>query len=155
MPAAMRREGTYALVLTFAAAAEAEVGALGTCRLEPGTYCYVGSAMNGLDHRIGRHMAASKAIRWHIDRLTVLDCAKEAYASFPDPVPECELGRIAAACGATPVLKGFGCSDCRCSTHLFRTDGDVLRDFVARAGLAPFEPDLPRPAASGRLSQHL
>jgi Uri superfamily endonuclease len=155
MPAVTRRKGTYALFLTFAAAIETDVGALGACRLEPGTYCYVGSAMGGLDARIGRHLAPEKKPRWHIDRLTVLDCDRRAYVSYPDPLPECELGRIALDCGAEIAVRGFGCSDCGCGSHLLRTDGEVMRRFIARARLTPFEPDAAGAASSGGLSQHL
>ena len=48
------RKGTYVLFLTFSEPFEGDVGRLGRIYLEPGTYCYVGSAMGGLDQRISR-----------------------------------------------------------------------------------------------------
>ena len=37
--------------------------------LEPGMYIYVGSAMNSLSERIGRHLRLEKRKHWHIDYL--------------------------------------------------------------------------------------
>ncbi len=132
------RRGTYILVLTLAADREIAVGALGPCRFPAGQYCYVGSAAGGLDQRIGRHLRAEKKLKWHIDYLTVCADRCEAYESYPDPVPECELARMAEACGGRPAVDGFGCSDCRCRTHLFMTDGKALARLVALARLRPF-----------------
>ena len=114
-----RRKGTYVLFLTFSAPRTLEVGALGTVHLDAGMYCYVGSAMNGLDQRVGRHLSRDKKVRWHIDRLTLSADLVEAAESYPDCIPECELARIAVLSGCLPAVKGFGCSDCRCLTHLF------------------------------------
>jgi Uri superfamily endonuclease len=136
----MKRKGTYVLFITLGAAVETEVGALGIIRFDPGTYAYVGSAMGGLDQRLSRHLRKDKAIRWHIDRLTIVADSMEAYESFPDPVPECELARMAAECGMAPAVKGFGCSDCGCPTHLFRVEGPSKDALVARAGLRRFDP---------------
>ncbi|MDZ4245940.1 MAG: DUF123 domain-containing protein, partial [Dehalococcoidia bacterium] len=37
--------------------------------LEQGFYAYVGSALSGLDKRIGRHLKTRKKLFWHIDYL--------------------------------------------------------------------------------------
>jgi len=97
-----------------------DVGSLGTLEIGEGEYCYVGSAMNGLDQRIRRHMSPKKHMRWHIDRLTSSADGTEAYASC---VAECGLARMAEDSGCIPVFKGFGSSDCGCRTHLFFVDG--------------------------------
>lgn len=116
----MIRPGCYILLLPLPHGFAGEVGALGDCRLEPGTYAYVGSARNGLDQRLGRHLRREKAMRWHVDRLSV--AAERPWAlEFNSPWDECELGRRLMAEGAEPALSGFGCSDCRCPTHLFST----------------------------------
>ena len=98
------RKGTYVLFLRFSSPFEGEVGSLGIVRLEPGEYCYIGSAMGGLDQRLRRHLSKEKRIRWHIDRLTLAADSMEAYESYPDPVPECTLARMAEDSGCTPVL---------------------------------------------------
>jgi len=135
------RRGTYLLLLTFSEDAEVSVGSLGTVNLCAGTYCYVGSAMGGLDQRVGRHLSKDKKVRWHIDRLTLLADSMHAYESYPDFVPECELASVLESSGGIPAVKGFGCSDCSCFTHLFRVEDRIILDIVSRLGLNKFHPD--------------
>ncbi|MDD3233606.1 MAG: GIY-YIG nuclease family protein [Candidatus Methanomethylophilus sp.] len=132
------RRGTYILVLTLAAPREVTVGALGSIRFPAGTYCYVGSAAGGLDQRVGRHLRHNKKLKWHIDYLTVIADRVEAYESYPDPVPECELARLAERSGGVPAVAGFGCSDCHCRSHLFWVDAEALAKLIPAAGLHPF-----------------
>ena len=134
----MRRRGVYVLFLRFDEDTETEAGALGHICLPAGDYCYVGSAMGGLDQRLSRHLRREKTLRWHIDYLTSVCDSSEAYESYPDFIPECDLARMISECGGVPELKGFGCSDCRCATHLFRADEEVLQNVAARCRLAPF-----------------
>ncbi len=137
----MRRPGTYVLVATLGSDTVLDVGALGAVNLMAGTYCYVGSAMGGLDQRVSRHISRDKSVRWHIDRLTLAADDVYAYESYPDPVPECTLARMASGSGMVPAVDGFGCSDCRCRTHLFRADPGSLSTLVSTARLAPFRGD--------------
>ena len=102
------RKGTYALFVTFDRDINITVGALGPHLFRAGTYCYVGSAMGGLDQRVSRHLARCKGIRWHIDRLTTVCDGSEAWESYPDFIGECELARIAEECGGIPEMDGFG-----------------------------------------------
>lgn len=134
----MRRPGTYILAIALDAGRDIEVGALGTLSFPAGTYCYAGSAMGGLDQRVSRHLSREKRVRWHIDRLTLAADSVEAFVSYPDPVPECALASMAEGCGMEPFAPGFGCSDCRCRTHLFRADPDSIARLVERAGLVSF-----------------
>ncbi len=134
----MIRKGTYILFMEFSEDNDILVGSLGKCHLERGTYCYVGSAMGGIDQRVDRHLASAKVVRWHIDRLTSISDHKEAYISYPDFIPECDLAKMAEGCGAVPVIKGFGCSDCQCNTHLFMIKDDVKEKIITDARLVPF-----------------
>ena len=134
----MKRMGTYVLVITLGSDADLEVGALGTLHFPAGIYCYAGSAMGGLDQRVNRHISRDKKVRWHIDRLTLAADSVEAFESYPDYVGECTLARMAGECGMEPVFRGFGCSDCKCPTHLFRADPGSLSRLVDSAGLEPF-----------------
>ena len=132
------RPGTYILVLTLAQGREETVGALGRLYFPAGCYCYVGSARAGLDQRIGRHLRRTKTCKWHIDYLTTVADRVEAYESYPEAIPECELGHLCCECGGVPAAAHFGCSDCHCATHLFRVTSATVTALVARAGLVPF-----------------
>jgi Uri superfamily endonuclease len=138
MTGTAKRKGTYLLFVTLDGPMTVNTGSLGTVSFEKGEYCYAGSAMNGLDGRIMRHFAKEKRIRWHIDRLTVISDGKEAYVSFS--VPECALAEMAAESGCIPVHKGFGCSDCKCGTHLFLVSEDSKRRLLGTSGADPFLP---------------
>ena len=130
--------GTYALFIRFGRTVTVSVGALGEMTFPDGEYCYIGSAMNGLEHRIRRHMSPTKKMRWHIDRLTVLADHAEAYIS--QSADECGLRAVAGECGMRPAAEGFGCSDCGCDTHLMISCGPSKAEFVTAAGLTFFEP---------------
>jgi Uri superfamily endonuclease len=93
--------------------------------------------MNGLEQRIRRHLSEEKKIHWHIDNLTVIADAMEAYVSL-EPIKECALAKMAAESGCVPAAKGFGCSDCRCGTHLFITDERSKKELLKATSVVPF-----------------
>lgn len=134
----MIRRGTYVLLITLGRDLDIQVGALGKLSFEKGVYCYVGSAMGGLDQRLRRHLAKEKKLRWHIDYLTTAADEVLALESFPDSIPECDLAGLASECGMVPACKGFGCSDCDCRTHLFSCDADSISRLISRAGLISY-----------------
>lgn len=129
----MKRTGIYALFIEMDSDKSIRVGALGLIDLPKGTYCYIGSAMNGLDSRILRHLTTEKKIHWHIDHLTTSADKMEAYYRLDGE--ECALRRTAEECGMTPIVRGFGCSDCRCDTHLLSSDDEARDVFIKTAGL--------------------
>ena len=105
----MIRRGTYILAMTLRSDIRIEVGSLGGILFPAGEYCYAGSAMNGLDQRIRRHLSADKKIHWHIDRLTAAAYSTVAFESCGDSIPECTLARMAEDAGGIPFADGFGC----------------------------------------------
>ncbi|MDR0508377.1 MAG: GIY-YIG nuclease family protein [Candidatus Methanoplasma sp.] len=132
----MIRKGTYILILEMPEA-RIRVGALGIVNVPKGTYCYVGSAMNGLDQRIGRHLSKGKKIRWHIDRLTEICTQIEAYEAATQEITECGLGKLVLESGGSGFVKGFGCSDCRCFTHLFLLNEKTKEKLCSSSSLVP------------------
>ena len=134
-----RRKGTYILFLTFTESREIQVGSLGTLSIEAGEYCYVGSAMNGLDSRLRRHLSKEKRPHWHIDSLTLSADSMEAYVPSV-PIGECRLAGTAEQCGCIPAFKGFGSSDCRCRPHLFRVGGASKPKLLNASAAEPFIP---------------
>ena len=136
----MIRKGTYVLFLRFLEDRETEVGSLGKLHLSKGDYCYVGSAMGGLDQRIGRHLSKDKKIRWHIDRLTMICDDIFAYEIEDDRDLECSVADLMYTVGNGPAVKGFGCSDCDCVTHLFRADFSATISALIDYGFRKFTP---------------
>ena len=118
--------GTYCLCISLRRELELDIGALGMIRFDPGQYVYVGSALNGLEARVRRHLRTSRgdyrATHWHIDYLLREPEAEigGVYVLLSDLREECRIAREIMKLGAS--VKGFGCSDCRCESHLFRVD---------------------------------
>lgn len=101
----------------------AEAMVLDRFALPAGHYVYVGSARGSLTPRVERHRRGTGRPHWHIDHL-------RRAATFVEAAPirscldlECEVAAGLAGLGAQEVA-GFGCSDCRCRSHLFRFSQD-------------------------------
>jgi len=118
--------GVYAAVLMLAAGRRIRVGRLGKFDFPAGRYVYVGSAQRNLEARLARHGRRRKALCWHIDYLSRWARLEVAWAW---PRPKADECRLAAAVGTLPGAvagpMGFGASDCRCETHLYRLDGPL------------------------------
>ena len=115
----MKNPGTYALVVLSEDRLLLSVGKLGTHDFPPGYYIYVGSALRGLGARLNRHLRGEKSLHWHIDYLLSRATIIQIWYSLGKDRLECVWNIILADLpGATPVIPGFGSSDCRCRTHL-------------------------------------
>lgn len=117
-------KGVYCLCIEVCDDLSVEIGALGVIDFNKGSYIYVGSALNGLDSRVLRHMNTSEgvynAIHWHIDYLLREESVRveAVYVRLSDEKIECEIAGKVSRYGSG--VEGFGCSDCRCNSHLFR-----------------------------------
>lgn len=119
-------KGTYCLLINLKQDPSITVGKLGTVNFKKGEYVYVGSALNSLKPRIKRHLSTEKKLHWHVDYLLThkdTEIADVIYTVCDDRV-ECDLARIIAEKGAE--IPGFGCSDCKCDSHLFYFQLDDL-----------------------------
>lgn len=111
-------KGVYIIFLRLKEEKIVEIGALGEISFEPGIYAYVGSAMNSLESRVGRHFSDEKNLHWHIDYFTE---AAEVFAFTGLKTSsdwECILAETAIE--KSEPVKHFGSSDCGCKSHLFR-----------------------------------
>ena len=94
---------------------------------QEGTYFYVGSALNGLDARIQRHLSPDKKMHWHIDYL--LEYARITQISYKitSKKEECLLAQQLTQ--EFCVIPNFGASDCRCGSHLFYIEDQEISSF--------------------------
>ena len=115
----MQIGGIYALIIKLSKKQEIKIGRLGTFVFPKGYYVYTGSAQNGLEKRINRHLSSEKKLHWHIDYL--LCYAKVIkVVRYVGRKDECELNNMTGQItGATQIVKKFGSSDCNCVTHLY------------------------------------
>lgn len=130
----MNEKGIYCLVFRNPQVT-LRVGSLGDVNFLSGWHIYVGSALGGAGFsRVKRHIALSaeknKKPRWHVDYL-LMSSVFELESVFCGKTGE-RLECILAGTFGEEYVPGFGCSDCRCRSHLFRRD-DNPKDEVMSA----------------------
>lgn len=116
------KPGTYALVFAIEKPARVPVGALGKVQIPDGWLVYVGSAFGpgGLRGRLGHHTRPVVKAHWHIDYLRDFVSLQEVwYSKSPTRLEHTWAAALETALGASIPMKGFGSSDCSCTTHLF------------------------------------
>ncbi len=128
--------GIYCLLISVKRDTRIRVGALGRLEFRNGTYCYVGSAQNGIETRVRRHLSQKKKLFWHIDYLLADKNARVAdvfYKRNADRSEECKAARKFMQMAGGTLVKGFGCSDCNCASHLLFLSPGTSRSLRARS----------------------
>lgn len=125
-------KGSYILLIEFKKYQEIQVGKIGKIFFKKGYYAYIGSALNGLENRIKRHLRSEKKMHWHIDYLLQHSEVKDVF--YKESLEKIECG-IAQKFEKTSSIKGFGCSDCACESHLFYADKDIIYGITQSVGM--------------------
>ena len=110
-------KGSYVLLIELSDDQRIIVGKLGKLYFKKGFYLYVGSALNNLEKRIQRHLNAEKKCHWHIDYLLKKSKINRVYYKESNTKEECIIANYFFN-EFEPILN-FGCTDCRCKSHLF------------------------------------
>ena len=115
-------KGTYCLIIYVSNDITIQIGKLGAFNFDKGFYVYVGSALNSLESRLKRHLSDDKKLFWHVDYLLASLNVELVEIVFAVDNGKWECA-IASEVGLEGVdIKGFGCSDCKCNSHLFKFD---------------------------------
>ena len=128
-------KGTYCLCIQNNQDQTIKIGALGEIAFNKGYYVYVGSALNSLLPRLERHLMTSRGehhvIHWHIDYFLRENTVsvEHIYTVETDEHLECIIAEQVSKHGES--IPRFGCSDCQCSSHLYKVDGF---DFLEKMG---------------------
>jgi len=116
----IQKGGIYKLVIKLAQGREIKIGKLGTFVFPNGFYVYTGSAQNGFEKRINRHLSSNKKFHWHIDYLLSHAKVIKVLRYVGNRKDECKLNQVTGqSANAIPIVKKFGSSDCNCVTHLY------------------------------------
>lgn len=120
-------QGCYVLILSLESGHIIPVGRLGRRYFAAGQYAYVGSALGGLQARVGRHRRKDKRLHWHIDYLLSVALLERVIWARTSQKLECCIARFFAEDFSS--VPRFGASDCRCDSHLFwqQKGGDLFR----------------------------
>jgi Uri superfamily endonuclease len=113
--------GTYVLVCQSGSRASIPIGRTRRLELEPGFYCYVGSAFGtgGVRARVLRHVRGTGPVHWHIDYLRGHVIPVAVWFSHDDRRLEHDFASALSATRGFVQIDDFGCSDCGCRSHLF------------------------------------
>jgi Uri superfamily endonuclease len=129
-------KGSYVLVLQLSKEREIRVGKLGTLLFKKGYYVYIGSALNGLEHRLQRHLQKEKRLHWHIDYLLAYASIVDIFFREGDTREECNIAdSFASFLSSVPH---FGCSDCSCGSHLFFGTYEDIKDGIVTLQLSSY-----------------
>jgi len=120
--------GAYLLILYNPKKQRIRVGRLGMIDFMKGYYFYVGSGMMNLEQRVLRHKRENKKIKWHIDYITWKFKFIDAKLFQSSKRLECKIAKILSK--NLMMVKGFGCSDCRCKSHLFYSQKYISLDNI-------------------------
>jgi Uri superfamily endonuclease len=117
--------GVYALFLEVSRNIRVNAGSLGILHFTNGCYVYVGSAQNNLEKRLVRHCTKVKRKFWHVDYLLSNRSVHITEILFKAAwkAEECKIADRLRSVG-TPLI-GFGSSDCRCRSHLYKVRNAV------------------------------
>ena len=128
-------QGTYVLLIGLTKSSDTPIGKRGNYSFEAGYYAYVGSALNSLEKRIERHVRIEKKPHWHIDYLLKEAKVRQVVYAETDKKQECTIAKELLM--TLKLVRGFGCSDCKCEAHLFyHKDLNILRETVLRGFMA-------------------
>ena len=129
-------KGTYLLILELKNNTNIVVGKLGKILFEKGYYVYVGSALNGLQQRIQRHLQRQKKKHWHIDYLLPYSCIKSVFYQENDTREECNIAQTFTK--KLQSISHFGSSDCSCTSHLFHGNILAIMNQIRELNMHPY-----------------
>lgn len=111
--------GIYVLIIQVNEDIDVDVGALGKRIFNKGLYAYVGSAQRNMEQRINRHLRSEKRKFWHIDYFLENSHTNIIKIFFNEGDNEEECKTAESLSEYEEPISGFGCSNCRCKSHLF------------------------------------
>ena len=135
----MPAKGTYCLCINVKEDKMIRIGALGELKFPKGKYIYVGSALNSLYPRLERHLKHSRGehniTHWHIDYLLREPEVSIDQIFMHDNGEKLECIIAAKVAEHGEPTSRFGCSDCKCNSHLYRVDSF---GFIEKMGMRKY-----------------
>lgn len=133
-------KGSYCLIINVEKDTKIKIGKkLGIINFKKGCYVYVGSAMNSLESRVKRHLSDNKKKHWHIDYLLLNKNSKieKIYTKESGEKLECEIAKKIIE--NEESIADFGCSDCKCHSHLIYFKNSKLANLKDSSILNSFD----------------
>jgi len=130
-------KGCYVLLIKLKENKTIQIGKLGKIYFKKGFYLYVGSALNGLEQRIQRHLKKDKKTYWHIDYLLLYAKIINVFYKESNKREECNIAKKLDKIFSS--ITGFGCSDCRCKSHLLYGTLNKINIIVLETGMRQYK----------------
>ncbi|PNX47417.1 MAG: endonuclease [Thermoplasmata archaeon M11B2D] len=129
-------KGAYLVVMKLDKDTLIQIGKRKVLGFTKGYYVYVGSALQGLNQRIRRHLRYEKKTHWHIDYLRPYTEVVAIFYKENIVKEECTIAQaLQEYFGSIP---GFGCSDCSCESHLFFGSSQEISQVACALGMKPY-----------------
>ena len=128
--------GSYILLIHLDEDKNIQIGRLGELFFKKGYYAYVGSAMNGIEQRVQRHLRPSKKTHWHIDYLLRYAEIKNVFYKENPEREECMTAEKLNQ--KLRNIQKFGCTDCKCNSHLFYGTPEGIVDLIIKLKYAEY-----------------
>jgi len=129
-------KGSYILLIHLYEDKNIQVGRLGKLFFKKGYYAYVGSAMNGIEQRVQRHLRHNKKTHWHIDYLLRHAEIKNVFYKENQHREECKIAEKLNK--KLKNIQRFGCTDCKCNSHLFYGSLESIVDLIMKLGYVEY-----------------
>ena len=129
-------QGSYLIIIKLEFNKKIIVGKLGELEFAKSYYVYVGSALNGLEQRIKRHLRSNKKTHWHIDYILEHATISDVFYKENDTREECVIAKKFD--GRLHSIPGFGCSDCKCKSHLFYGTYNEIKQVIDRLNMKSY-----------------
>jgi len=129
-------KGSYLINIYLKKDTKITVGRLGNLKFHKGNYIYVGSALNGFEQRINRHLRKMKKIHWHIDYLLKYGQIINVFYKESEKKEECLIAKKLN--NIFPSIPDFGCSDCNCESHLFYDFNDKFKELIGQLDMKTY-----------------
>ena len=129
-------KGSYILLIKLNKDKEIQIGKLGKIFFKKGYYAYIGSALNSLEKRIQRHLRSEKKIHWHIDYLLKNAEIIDVFYKENSEKEECNIAKQLEKEFISII--DFGCSDCKCKSHLFHSNTNSINDVAISVNMKKY-----------------
>ena len=133
-------KGSYCLIINVKKDTKIKIGKkLGVINFKKGYYVYVGSAMNSLEARVKRHLSDNKKKHWHIDYFLLNKNTEieKVYTKESNEKLECKIAEKIIE--NEDSIANFGCSDCKCRSHLIYFENSKLANLKVSSILNSFD----------------
>ena len=129
--------GSYLLLVELKENNVLRIGKLNKILFNKGFYVYVGSALNGLEQRVQRHLRKQKKMHWHIDSLLRHAKIINIFYKENNAREECNIAKILDK--KLLSVSDFGCSDCTCKSHLFYGSLEEIMPAIEKLQMQPYQ----------------